>query len=92
MVAWTRRSVFALCLLSRQNSVEIRPRECVVLHRVVYGSLHVAASLCFSCENPEVLSSYHSAIGTTPIPEELFCWDFFEMYYQMTGSSAKLDQ
>ena len=32
--------------------------------------------------------------GTTPtrIPGELFCWDFFEMYYKMTGSSAKLDQ
>ena len=30
--------------------------------------------------------------GTTPIPEDDFCWDFFEMYYKMTGSSAKLDQ
>ena len=30
--------------------------------------------------------------GTTPIPEDDFCWDFFEMYYEMTGSSAKLDQ
>ena len=31
---------------------------------------------------------------STPIhiPGELFCWDFFEMYYKMTGSSAKLDQ
>ena len=30
--------------------------------------------------------------GTTPVPEDDFCWDFFEMYYEMTGSSAKLDQ
>ena len=30
--------------------------------------------------------------GTTPIPGELFCLDFFEMYQKMTGSSAKLDQ
>ena len=30
--------------------------------------------------------------GATPIPWELFCWDFFEMYYKITGSSAKLDQ
>ena len=30
--------------------------------------------------------------GTTPIPEDDCCWDFFEMYYKMTGSSAKLDQ
>ena len=28
-------------------------------------------------------------LGTTPIPGELFRWDFFEMYYKMTGSSAK---
>ena len=31
-------------------------------------------------------------IGTTPIPGEHFCWDLFEMYYKITGSSAKLDQ
>ena len=31
-------------------------------------------------------------IGTTPIPEDDFCWDFFEMYYKLTGSAAKLDQ
>ena len=31
-------------------------------------------------------------IGTTPIPEDDFCWDFFEMYNKMTASSAKLDQ
>ena len=30
--------------------------------------------------------------GTTPIPEDDFCWDFFEMYDNMTGSSAKLGQ
>ena len=30
--------------------------------------------------------------GTTPIPEDDFCWYFFELYYKMTGSSAKLDQ
>ena len=30
--------------------------------------------------------------GSDPIPGESFCWDFFEMYYKMTGSSAKLDQ
>ena len=30
--------------------------------------------------------------GTAPIPGELFCWDFLEMYYKMMGSSAKLDQ
>ena len=30
-------------------------------------------------------------IGTTPIPED-FCWDFYEMYCKMTGSSTKLDQ
>ena len=30
--------------------------------------------------------------STTPIPGELCCWHFFEMYYEMTGSSAKLDQ
>ena len=30
--------------------------------------------------------------GTTPIPEDDFCLDFFAMYYKMTGSSAKLDQ
>ena len=30
--------------------------------------------------------------GTTPTPGELFCWDFFEMYYKIRGSSAKLDQ
>ena len=29
---------------------------------------------------------------TTAVPEDDFCWDFFEMYYKMTGSSAKLDQ
>ena len=31
---------------------------------------------------------------STPIhiPGELFCWDFFEMYSKMTGSSTKLDQ
>ena len=28
--------------------------------------------------------------GTPPIPEELFCWDFFGKYYKMTGNSAKL--
>ena len=26
------------------------------------------------------------------VPGELFCWDFFEMFYKMTVSSAKLDQ
>ena len=26
--------------------------------------------------------------GTTPIPGELFCWDFFEMYHKMTASLA----
>ena len=31
-------------------------------------------------------------IGTTPIPEDDFCWDVFEMYYKMTVSAAKLDQ
>ena len=30
--------------------------------------------------------------GTTPIPADDFCWVFCEMYYKMTGSSAKLDQ
>ena len=30
--------------------------------------------------------------ATMPIPGELFCWYFFEMYYKMTGCSAKLDQ
>ena len=30
--------------------------------------------------------------GTTRIPGELCCWDFFEKYYKMTGSSPKLDQ
>ena len=30
--------------------------------------------------------------GTAPIPGELFLWGFVEMYYKMTGSSAKLDQ
>ena len=30
--------------------------------------------------------------GTTPIPEDDVCWYFFELYYKMTGSSAKLDQ
>ena len=30
--------------------------------------------------------------GTTPTPEDDFFWNFFEMYYKMTGSSAKHDQ
>ena len=31
--------------------------------------------------------------GTTRIPGELCCcWDFFEMYYKITGSLAKLNQ
>ena len=30
--------------------------------------------------------------GTTPIAEDDFCWDFFEMYYKLTGSAATLDQ
>ena len=29
--------------------------------------------------------------GTTPIPGELFCREFFKMYYEMTGRSAKLE-
>ena len=31
-------------------------------------------------------------IGTTPIPGEHFCWDFFERNHKMTGISAELDQ
>ena len=27
-----------------------------------------------------------------PYLRMIFCWDFFEIYYKMTGSSAKLDQ
>ena len=30
--------------------------------------------------------------GTTSIPEDDFCWYFFEMYRKMTGRSAKFDQ
>ena len=33
-----------------------------------------------------------STEGTMPIPEDDFCWDVLEMYYKMTGRSAKLDQ
>ena len=30
--------------------------------------------------------------GTPLLPEELFCWDFVEKYYNMTRNSAKLDK
>ena len=38
------------------------------------------------------VTSFWSTSGTTPIPGELFCWVFFELYYKMAGNSAKLDQ
>ena len=40
---------------------------------------------------PGVLGLSKPKTGTTPIPDEL-CWDVFEMYYKMRGTSAKLDQ
>ena len=49
-------------------------------------------SLVLSANIYHIIMSQLLSRGTTPIPGELFCWDFFEMYYKMTGSSAKLDQ
>ena len=39
----------------------------------------------------KVFCSESRVQGTTPVPEDDFCWDYFEMYYEMTGNSAKLD-
>ena len=44
------------------------------------------------CGTPHLLAVRVVLIGTTPIPGGTLSLGFFEMYYLMAGSSAKLDQ
>ena len=88
------------CAIRPRLSQELLPKynkniSSLWKHGTIFGRIvlhyHTKKRHAGHSEN-KVFCSESRVQGTTPVPEDDFCWDFFEMYYEMTGSSAKLDQ